>query len=69
MLMLRFLKKALLVAVAGTMLTAALLAPASAAEGKKFKLAWSIYTGYMPWPYAEKSGILRKWADKYGIEI
>lgn len=69
MLMLRFLKKALLVAVAGTMLTAALLAPASAAEGKKFKLAWSIYTGYMPWPYAEKSGILKKWADKYGIEI
>lgn len=69
MLTLRYFRKALLVLVAGAMLTSAGLAPAAAAEGKKFKLAWSIYTGYMPWPYAAKSGILKKWADKYGIEI
>ncbi len=37
--------------------------------GKKFKVAWSIYAGWMPWDYAGSSGILKKWADKYGIEI
>ena len=35
----------------------------------KFTVAWSIYVGWMPWPYAEQSGILKKWADAYGIEI
>jgi NitT/TauT family transport system substrate-binding protein len=35
----------------------------------KFKVAWSIYAGWMPWDYAGNSGILKKWADKYGIEI
>ena len=34
-----------------------------------FKVAWSIYVGWMPWEYAGSSGILKKWADKYGIEI
>ncbi len=44
--------------------------PASAAESKtSFKLAWSIYVGWMPWDYAQQSGILKKWADKYGITI
>lgn len=40
-----------------------------AAERTSFKLAWSIYVGWMPWPYAESAGILKKWADKYGIRI
>lgn len=35
----------------------------------KFKIAWSIYVGWMPWDYGSKSGIVKKWADKYGIEI
>lgn len=35
----------------------------------KFTLMWSIYVGWMPWPYAAESGIIKKWADKYGIEI
>ncbi|MBY0561394.1 putative urea ABC transporter substrate-binding protein [Hyphomicrobium sp.] len=34
-----------------------------------FKVAWSIYTGYLPWPYAQHAGILQKWAKKYGINI
>lgn len=34
-----------------------------------YKVAWSIYTGYMPWPYAQHSGILAKWGKKYGINI
>ncbi len=36
---------------------------------KSFKVAWSIYAGWMPWDYAGYSGILKKWADKYGITI
>jgi NitT/TauT family transport system substrate-binding protein len=44
-------------------------APAAAAEKTDFQVAWSIYVGWMPWDYAEQSGILKKWADKYGIKI
>jgi NitT/TauT family transport system substrate-binding protein len=40
-----------------------------AAEKKSFKFAWSIYVGWMPWPYAQETGIIKKWADKYGISI
>src|SRR5882672_5964111 len=43
--------------------------PAAGAEKKNFKIAWSIYVGWMPWDYANQSGILKKWADKYGITI
>ncbi len=35
----------------------------------KHRIAWSHYTGWEPWAYAADSGILKKWADKYGIEI
>src|SRR5258708_1053999 len=42
---------------------------AAAAEKTSFKVAWSIYVGWMPWDYANQSGILKKWADKYGIKI
>lgn len=34
-----------------------------------YKIAWSIYVGWMPWGYAQDSGIVDKWASKYGIEI
>jgi NitT/TauT family transport system substrate-binding protein len=43
--------------------------PVNAAEKKNFKVAWSIYVGWMPWGYAADSGIVKKWADKYGINI
>src|ERR1700731_4480903 len=43
--------------------------PAFAAERTSFNVAWSIYVGWMPWDYAHRSGILKKWADKYGIKI
>lgn len=43
---------------------------ASAAEKKHdFKVAWSIYSGWMPWGYASEHGIIDKWASKYGIKI
>lgn len=41
----------------------------AASKKPHFKIAWSIYVGWMPWDYADHSGILKKWADKYGIEI
>jgi NitT/TauT family transport system substrate-binding protein len=44
-------------------------APASAAPKKEFNIAWTIYVGWMPWPYAVEAGIVKKWADKYGITI
>jgi NitT/TauT family transport system substrate-binding protein len=42
---------------------------AVAAEKNTFNVAWSIYVGWMPWDYADQSGILKKWAAKYGIKI
>ncbi len=50
-------------------LTAFAVAPASAQEKTEFRLAWSIYVGWMPWGYLEDSGIMDKWADKYGIDV
>ena len=51
------------------LLAAAFVAPANAAPKKEFSIAWSIYVGWMPWPYAQEAGIVKKWADKYGIKI
>src|SRR5690606_10940035 len=39
------------------------------AAKKDFKVCWSIYVGWMPWDYGDKAGIVKKWADKYGITI
>ena len=50
--------------------TTILFSASAHAETKdKFKVAWSIYAGWMPWSYADSSGIMKKWADKYGIEV
>jgi NitT/TauT family transport system substrate-binding protein len=38
-------------------------------EKPTFKVAWSHYTGWEPWAYAVESGIIDKWAQKYGINI
>src|SRR5579872_1453647 len=63
-----FVKK-LTIAALGAALLISTVQGAEAAEKKAFKIAWSIYVGYMPLPYAAESGILKKWADKYGITI
>ncbi len=34
-----------------------------------YRIAWSIYVGWMPWDYAASSGTIDKWAAKYGITI
>lgn len=44
-------------------------APATKAATPTFTIMWSVYVGWQPWPYAQQSGILKKWADKYNIEI
>jgi len=40
-----------------------------AQEKKDFKVAWSIYVGWMPWDVISSEKIIDKWADKYGINI
>jgi NitT/TauT family transport system substrate-binding protein len=45
----------------------ALAGTASAAQKTAFKVGYSIYVGFMPMGYMKESGILKKWADKYGI--
>lgn len=39
------------------------------AQKPSFTVGWSVYVGWDPYYYMAKSGILRKWADKYGINI
>ncbi|MCQ0987465.1 putative urea ABC transporter substrate-binding protein [Jiella marina] len=42
---------------------------ANAQEKTEFSVCWSIYAGWMPWGYLEESGIMDKWAEKYGIDV
>ncbi len=59
---------ALLLALGGVLL--GISAQSSAGEEKqKFRIAWTIYVGWMPWDYAAESGIMKKWANKYGIDV
>ena len=43
-------------------------APTAAAK-TEFNIGWSFYAGWMPWPYAQQAGIVKKYEDKYGIKI
>ncbi|MEX0732232.1 MAG: putative urea ABC transporter substrate-binding protein [Aquisalimonadaceae bacterium] len=43
--------------------------PVLAQEKDRFRIAWSIYVGWMPWSYGDAEGIVQKWADRYGIDI
>jgi NitT/TauT family transport system substrate-binding protein len=57
------------VALAAATLGLAMPQEAMAAQKKQFKLAWTIYVGWMPWQWASDHGIVKKWADKHGIKI
>jgi NitT/TauT family transport system substrate-binding protein len=50
---------------------AAILLPATAGADERpvFRVGWSIYVGFSPYYYMLKSGILKKWANKYGIDV
>ncbi len=65
----KHLKSIVALACAALLLGAVTAGPAHAAPKKSFKVAWSIYVGWMPWGYAADTGIVKKWADKYGITI
>ena len=57
-------------ALAAVGIVAGLAMPtAHAAEKTDFKVCWSIYVGWMPWGEIQTSGIMKKWADKYGITV
>lgn len=43
--------------------------PLHAQERDSFRIAWSIYVGWMPWGWAADQGIVDKWAETYGISI
>ena len=47
----------------------AVSAPASLAQKPSFTVGWSVYAGWTPYYYLNKAGIVKKWADKYGITI
>lgn len=65
-----FLSRVLKPLALATALTGLAASPAAfAAEKSEFKIGWSIYVGWMPWDYMSKSGIMKKWADKYGIKV
>ena len=56
--------------LAGVLLTAACSQSGEAPKARtEFNIGWSIYAGWMPWPYAQQAGIVKKWADKYGLKI
>jgi NitT/TauT family transport system substrate-binding protein len=56
-------------AIAAFGLAGIALSGAQAAEKTDFKVCWSIYVGWMPWGHIQDSGIMKKWADKYGISV
>jgi NitT/TauT family transport system substrate-binding protein len=39
------------------------------AAAPTFTVGWSVYAGWNPYFYMAKSGILKRWADKYGVVI
>src|SRR5690349_2288555 len=55
--------------LSGIILAGVMTGAADAAPKKDFKIAWSIYAGWMPWGWAQDNGIVKKWGDKYGIKI
>lgn len=66
--------------IAGSLLAAAVAATltltgcsgggsAPAEKKTEFSIGWSIYAGWMPWPYAQQAGIVKKWEDKYHLKI
>jgi NitT/TauT family transport system substrate-binding protein len=47
-------------------------APATSGSGggkTSFKLAVSIYAGWMPWYYANENQVIKQFGDKYGVDV
>src|SRR5215469_6799887 len=41
----------------------------AAQQTPSFTVGWSVYVGWDPYYYMARSGILKKWADKYNVAI
>ena len=41
----------------------------AAQNAPAFTVGWSVYVGWDPYQYLARSGILRKWAEKYNVSI
>ncbi|MEN0036862.1 MAG: putative urea ABC transporter substrate-binding protein [Cellvibrio sp.] len=63
--MLRFSKGARLV----SLFLACVIYSGQSTAKETYKIAWTIYAGTMPLGYAQDHGILKKWGDKYGINL
>ena len=55
--------------LASAIVCACLASPSAHAATPTFTVGWSVYAGWNPYFYMAHSGILKKWADKYGIVI
>jgi NitT/TauT family transport system substrate-binding protein len=56
----------------GALISAALLMASftpAAQAAPTFTVGWSVYAGWNPYYYMARSGILKRWADKYGVVI
>lgn len=62
-------RKYRLLSFAAAGLAAVLSFSAHAEKKDSFSVCWTLYAGWMPWGYANTSGIIDKWAKKYGIDI
>ena len=63
------LKKTLTLAIATIALVAGMGTAQAAEKRDSFRIAWTIYAGWIPWDYVKTSGIMDKWADKYDIDV
>ncbi|MFP1679676.1 putative urea ABC transporter substrate-binding protein [Alloalcanivorax sp. C16-2] len=53
--------------LAAALLALTVLQPAQARE--RYTVAWTLYAGSMPLAYADETGILKKWGDRYGFDL
>jgi NitT/TauT family transport system substrate-binding protein len=65
--MVNMMRKVGILLIVAIVFTFSLLRESQAKE--TYRIAWSHYTGWEPWEYISHSGILDKWAKKYGITI
>lgn len=52
-----------------SLLSAMMVTNSAQASTPTFTVGWSVYAGWNPYYYMYKSGILKRWADKYGVAI
>ena len=42
---------------------------AEAADKKTFKIGYVVYVGFMPLNWMQSSGVMKKWSEKYGVDV